>query len=117
MNPLVVKFADGKPKTSGSQGVGLKRGNDADAAGLNKRANLGAGHMSGNSGMRGVGMGMQNGMMANAHAFAMMGMAPNMVGRLPLWGGQNSNGSSPDGMQSADMNQMGRMPGDRKSVV
>lgn len=42
VNPLVVKFADGKPKTSGSQGVGLKRGNDVDAAGLNKRANLGA---------------------------------------------------------------------------
>jgi hypothetical protein len=38
----VVKFADGKGKQNdASQGAGLKRGNEADSAGLNKRANLG----------------------------------------------------------------------------
>ena len=41
-NALVVKFADGKgkPVTDG-MGVGVKRGSDADSAGLSKRANLG----------------------------------------------------------------------------
>lgn len=41
-NALVVKFADGKgkPATDG-MGVGVKRGSDADSAGLSKRANLG----------------------------------------------------------------------------
>lgn len=40
-NPLVVKFADGKGRGNDAMGVGIKRGNDADTAGLSKRANLG----------------------------------------------------------------------------
>ena len=40
-NALVVKFADGKGKPGDAMGVGLKRGSDADAVRLNKRANLG----------------------------------------------------------------------------
>lgn len=42
-NPLVVKFADGKPKAAanGAPGVGMKRGNEAEASALSKRMNLG----------------------------------------------------------------------------
>jgi hypothetical protein len=44
VNALVIKFADAKGKALDgmpSMGVGMKRGSDADSAGLNKRANLG----------------------------------------------------------------------------
>lgn len=42
-NPIVVKFADGKPKAKANgSGVGMKRGNEAETSALSKRMNLGS---------------------------------------------------------------------------